>query len=142
MKGEIIVKRLKVIVAGLILSGLLGSGGSFAATASLATRTNSGGGVTVKVTPLDSKTNGDLRFQVVLDTHSVNLDAYDFKTIAVLRDDSAKSYSPTAVENKGSGHHREAVLSFPKPSPETKRVELLIKDVAGVKERTFQWELQ
>jgi hypothetical protein len=132
----------KIGLAGLVLSALIGGGAGFGTAASNATRTNSGGGVTVKVTPVDLKTKGDLRFQVVLDTHSVNLDAYDFKTIAVLRDDSAKSYSPTAVENKGSGHHREAVLSFPKPSPETKRVELLIKDVAGVKERTFQWELQ
>jgi hypothetical protein len=142
MEGEIIMRRIKMFLAGLLVSGLVGGGESLGAAASPKTRTHSGGGVTVKVTMLDSKTNGDLRFQVVLDTHSVNLDAYDFKTIAVLRDDNAKSYSPTAVENKGSGHHREAVLSFPKPSPETKRVELLIKDVAGVKERTFQWELQ
>ena len=131
-----------MFLAGLLLTGLAVGVESSGAAASPKTRTHSGGGVTVKVTALDSKTKGDFRFQVVLDTHSVNLDAYDFKTIAVLRDDSAKGYSPTAVENKGSGHHREAVLSFPKPSPETKRVELLIKDVAAVKERTFQWELQ
>ena len=131
-----------MFLAGLLVSGLVGGGESFGAAASPATRTHSGGGVTVKVTPLDAKTSGDLRFEVVLETHSVNLDGYDFKTIAVLRDDGAKSYGPTAVESKGGGHHREAVLAFPKPSPETRRVELLIKDVAGVKERTFQWDLQ
>ena len=39
--------------------------------------------------------------------HSVNLDAYDLKSIAVLRDDTGKAYASTSVENKGSGHHRE-----------------------------------
>jgi hypothetical protein len=112
------------------------------ANASQPTRTNSGGGVTVKVTPLESKASDTLHFRVVLDTHSVNLDAYDLKAIALLRDDSSKSYSPSAVESKGGGHHREAVLTFPKPPSEAKRIELLIKDLAGIKERTFQWELK
>jgi hypothetical protein len=45
------------------------------------------------------------------------------------------------VENKGGGHHRETFVSFPKLSPGTKRMELVIKDIAGVKERTFVWNL-
>jgi len=61
----------------------------------------------------------------------------DFKNIAVMRDDAGNSYVPVALENKGSGHHREAIVSFPKISPESKRIELVIKDIAGVKERTF-----
>lgn len=133
---------IKVFLAGLLLGGLVGGAESLAATASQPSRTNSGGGVTVKITPLESKTNDTLHFRVVLDTHSVNLDTYDLKTIAVLRDDSSKNYSPVGVENKGGGHHREAVLTFPKPPSEAKRIELLIKDLAGVKERTFQWELK
>ena len=93
------------------------------------------------MTFLNPKDADDLRFQVVLDTHSVNLDAYDLKTIAVLRDDTGKNHIPTSAESKGSGHHREAIVSFPKVSPETKRLEVIIKDVAGIKERTFVWNL-
>jgi hypothetical protein len=33
-------------------------------------------------------------------------------------------------------------LTFPKVSPEAKRLEIVIKDVAGVKERTFRWNLE
>jgi len=84
----------------------------------------------------------DPRFQVVLDTHSVALDSYDLKSITVLRDDVGKSYAPTEAENKGSGHHREVTLTFPKVSPDAKRVEIIIKDLAGVKERTFRWNLE
>jgi hypothetical protein len=115
---------------------------SFAVAASHTTRTDSGGGVTVKATLLDSKTTGELRFQVVLDTHSVNLDGYDLKKIAVLRDDAGKDHLSKTVESKGSGHHRQSTLVFAKMANRAKRVELVIKDVAGVKERIFRWELQ
>jgi hypothetical protein len=136
------VKPIKVFVAGLVLGGLLGGSEVFGAAATHATRTDSGGGVTVKVTFLDLKASGDLRFQVVLDTHSVNLDGYDLKAISVLRDNAGNTYSPTAVENKGSGHHRETTVSFAKVASGTKRVELVIKDVAGVKERIFRWDIE
>jgi hypothetical protein len=141
MKGETVVKSIKVFLAGLLLSGLLGSE-SLGAAASGTTRTDSGGGVTVKVTFLDPKASGDLRFQVVLDTHSVTLDSYDLKRITVLRDDTGNSYPPTSIENRGSGHHRQATVVFAKIVNSTKRVELLIKDVAGVKERIFRWDIE
>ena len=129
---------MTTIALGLVFM----SGETFGAAASSPTQTVAGGGVTAKVTFLNPKASDDPRFQVVLDTHSVDLDAYDLKSIAVLRDETGKTYIATDTDNKGSGHHREAVLSFPKPSPETKWIEFVIKDVAGVKERTFRWELQ
>lgn len=131
---------IKIGLAGMVLSALIGGGAGFGTAASNATRTNSGGGVTVKVTPVDLKASGDLRFEVVLDTHSVDLDAYDLKSLVILRDRAANVYHPTAVESKGSGHHRSATVIFAKPSNSTKHVELVIRGVAGVKERVFQWE--
>jgi hypothetical protein len=136
------MKAFTILLAGLVLSRLLENSESFGAPASDAAQTVSGGGVTAKVTYLNPKSNDEPRFQVVLDTHAVNLDAYDLKTITVLRDDSGKNYLATGAENKGGGHHREIVLTFPKPRPEVKRVELVIKDVAGVKERIVRWDLQ
>ena len=114
----------------------------FAAADSGMTKTVSEGGVTAKVTYLNPKSNDEPRFQVILDTHSVNLDAHDVKTVAVLRDDTGKTYIATVVESKGGGHHRETVVSFPKLSPGAKRVELVIKDLGGVKERSFAWNLE
>ena len=136
------MKVFTVFFAGILLSGLFFSCESFGAAASNMPQTNSGGGVTAKVTYLNPGTTDEPRFQVVLDTHSVNLDAYDLKSITVLRDAAGKTYVSTAVENKGSGHHREATLGFPKISSDVKRVELVIKDVAGVKERVFRWNVE
>ena len=69
-------------------------------------------------------------------------EGHDLKATIVLRDDAGNSYAPVALENKGSGHHRETIVSFAKILPETKRFELVIKDVAAVKERTFVWKLE
>lgn len=134
--------RTLILIGWLILSGLAGYGEMFGATESNGTQTVSGGGVTVKVTYLNQNNRDEPRFQVVLDTHSADLERYDLKTITSLRDDTGKTYLATGIENKGSGHHREATLTFPKVSPESKRLEVVVKEVAGVKERTFRWDRQ
>ena len=47
----------------------------------------------------------------------------------------------TAVEQaSGSGHHREAVIVFP-PLAQPGRVRIVVKNVGGVAERAFDWEL-
>lgn len=136
------MKALRLFLTGFFLAGLMGSGKSYAAGTTDATQTVSGGGVTVAVTYVNPRNNDGPRFQVALNTHSVGLDSYDFKTLALLRDDAGKTYSPTKVENQGGGHHRQVTLTFPKISSDAKRVEIVIKDVAGVKERTFRWNLE
>ncbi len=129
---------MKTLVVGLILGGFLEGAVSFDAAVPGVTQTVSGGGVTATVTYL-AQTDHESRFSVVLDTHAVNLDGYDLRTLSVLRDDTGLSMQPTGVENKGSGHHREIILTFPRPSVDRKWLELMLKDIAGVKERTFRW---
>ncbi|MBI2985357.1 MAG: hypothetical protein HYY45_01180 [Deltaproteobacteria bacterium] len=124
----------------LLVSLVMVSDGVDAAASGL-TRTHSGGGVTVKATYLNPHSPGDVRFQVTLDTHSVDLDEYDLKDLSLLRDETGKTYQSTRVDNKGSGHHRQITVIFPKVSPETRWLELVIKDIAGVKERSLRWDL-
>jgi hypothetical protein len=137
------MKKLRPILAlsglGLLLFTLLLMAQSLTAEPAL-TRTQSGGGVTVKVTYLNPQGTEDARFEISLDTHSVDLDSYDLRALSSLRDDAGKTYQPSNVENKGSGHHRQVVLVFPKPAPGSSRIELVIKDIAGVKERSFVWD--
>ncbi len=101
-----------------------------------------GSGVTVDVTFLKDRGDGPA-FKVVLDTHSVNLDGYRFEEIVRLRDGKGGELAPTAVENpQGSGHHRSATVRFAWPEPRPKSLELVVKGVAGVPERAFQWALE
>jgi hypothetical protein len=137
--------KVATLALGLMINivsiGVMGVHRSLGADATGVTRTNSGGGVTVNVTYPHSQGVDETRFEVVLDTHSVNLDGYDLKTQTLLRDGSGKTYEPIRVENKGSGHHRVIAIVFPKVSPPAKRLELIIKDIAGIKERSFLWDL-
>lgn len=82
-------------------------------------------------------------FLVMLDTHSVNLDAYTFAEIVRLRDGQGGELAPTAVEgDEGGGHHRRATIHFALPEPKPKTLELVVKGVADVPERVFRWTLE
>ena len=133
------MKAFLTLAAALAIGVLFAGVETFGAAAPGTSRSVAGGGVTVKVTYLE-QTHHESRFSVVLDTHSVNLDVYDLKSLSLMRDDTGLAMQPTGAENKGSGHHREIILTFPRPSMDRKWLELVIKDIAGVKTRTFRWD--
>jgi hypothetical protein len=87
-------------------------------------------------------------FEMALDTHVVDLDGYDLTRLAVLRTDQGLEVAPSGWDAPKGGHHRSGTLSFPpvigdRPviSPGTGAIELIVRDVAGVPERTFRWTL-
>lgn len=100
-----------------------------------------GGGVAVILSRLSSE--GDtLRFRIEMTTHMRDLDVYRFEEIARLRDATGKEPPPLAVERvMGGGHHRSAVLRFPTLGREVSAVEVVVRDVAGIPERVFRWDL-
>jgi hypothetical protein len=117
---------------------------SFAAAPSDAqelTKTDRQGSVTVAVTLSAPPVVGTpVNATVVLDTHSVALDGVAFESAVVLRGPDGVEVVPMAVQQaKGSGHHREAILSFP-PVSQAGTVQILVKAVGGVPERVFGWE--
>lgn len=101
------------------------------------------GGVTAAVTYLNP---GEVSpaFEIKLDTHSVDLDQYKWEGIVSLRDETGKEYGTPLIESpEGSGHHRSGILRFKDADiTKTKTIELVIKDVAGIKERIFKFELR
>lgn len=107
-------------------------------------RSSSGGAVTIEATWLQAREDA-LVFDVTMDTHSANLDAYDLSQLSLLRDDEGKEYRPTSWVSASGGHHRTGILTFPTPDSLSQRkasyMELVIKDVAGVEERILTWEL-
>ena len=99
-------------------------------------------GVTAKVT-YNNPGNASPVFNVVLDTHSVELDRYRFEDIVALRDQTGGEHAAGLVSSKGSGHHREATVEFKGADlTGSDYVELVIKDVAGVPERVFRFDLK
>ncbi len=94
--------------------------------------------VTVTITPVDiSSQSKKWKFDIVMDTHSVELDQ-DMTKIAVLIDDQGKEYKPLGWNGPVGGHHREGVLMFNQIMPIPKSLELKISGIGGVV-RSFAW---
>jgi hypothetical protein len=79
---------------------------------------------------------------VSMNTHSVDLSA-DLTVVSTLMDAQGKEYRPVSWEGDGpGGHHRSGVLEFPALEGTAKSVTLVIRDIAKVPERVFQWDLE
>lgn len=106
------------------------------------TQSNDEKAVTVEVTPLNLPQGGStMDFEVVFDTHSVDL-GFDPVAISLLRDDAGREYPATEWQGDGpGGHHRSGTLRFKVPDEVSDSVEVVIRNVAGVPERVFRWNL-
>ena len=106
------------------------------------TKTDEQANVTVTVIPSDlSVDSKEWKFDVVMDTHSVELDQ-DMTKIAILIDEQGKEYKAINWEGPSGGHHREGVLVFEAINPMPSHLELKIKNIGGVPERSFKWDLE
>ncbi|MBW2149138.1 MAG: hypothetical protein JRG73_11815 [Deltaproteobacteria bacterium] len=118
-------------------------------------RSHNGGMVDMDVVfmnPLQQNpgTSSDLIFEIRMNTHSVNLDSFKLEELALLSNDVGDQARPVKLDNPaGGGHHRSGILRFPAQTLDGKNlirggvnsIELVIRDVAGVPERIFRWEL-
>lgn len=107
------------------------------------TKTDDQPPVTIKITPVElGKGTETWKFQIVFDTHSGSLDD-DLLAAVSLVDDKGNIYQKISWEGPGpGGHHREGTLAFNPIQPPPKYVELKIKDVGGVLERSFRWNIE
>lgn len=104
-------------------------------------KTDDQSAVTVIVTPIDiSPESKEWKFDVVMDTHSVELDQDMIKSTALV-DDQGKEFKPLIWEGPVGGHHREGVLVFNQITPIPKSVELKISGIGDVV-RSFVWQLK
>lgn len=106
----------------------------------LETKSDEQGPVTVKVTP--RLADKEWRFDVVLDTHSGDLDQ-DLLAVVDLADDRGVVYKPASWEGPGpGGHHRSGMLIFNTINSNSSFIVIYIKNIGGISERSFRWELK
>lgn len=81
--------------------------------------------------------------RVVMDTHSVDLDGFDLKTLARVRLDGGTWTAPSSWDAPKGGHHREGTLTFgslDRRAVDTAAlIELEVRDVAAPS-RILRWE--
>jgi hypothetical protein len=149
----LVFNTLVVLAAALILTGCSSTAkapvpqGNPAAAASsddeitdAPVQSSSGGLVTLEAKLLGHE-GESLVFEIVMDTHSVALDGYDLKELAVLRDNKGGDFSPVEWISAPGGHHRKGKLAFSHPDRTAETFELVIRDVAGVSERVLKWQV-
>lgn len=106
----------------------------------LTTQTSTEGAVTVKATPKTLASGSEAIFEVVFDTHSVEL-SYDLMQIASMTDDIGNTYQPVSWTGGRGGHHLEGVITFPMIANSTSKVTMTIPDIDN-KDRIFEWNLK
>jgi hypothetical protein len=147
-------RRAALIAVALAALGVLSAacsaspqpaGSGSPAAGAAATQTSEAGQVTIAVT-WEGPGAGPV-FDVVMDTHVVDLDGVDLRQLAVLRTADGREVRPAIWDAPKGGHHRRGTLTFPATAPDGSQVldsgprdlELIVRDVAGVPERSFRW---
>ena len=97
--------------------------------------------VTVDVRPVQLSPGQPARFEVQMNTHSVDL-RYDMVASGILKDDQGNEYRATIWDGSGpGGHHRRGILAFPSLEGKPRSVTLVIKNISNA-DRTFKWNLE
>ena len=73
-----------------------------------------------------------------MNTRSVELDG-DLIAIAALRTTAGEDLAPVKWDGPTGGHHVSGVLSFPRPASLNRSLALILRGIADVPERVFEW---
>lgn len=123
------------------------SGSSTAVAESGNVQASDGGGVQVQVTfdPQSVGQSQTISFLVTMNTHSVELSAYDLTKLSRVILDQGATLGEVAWQPKGegSGHHLEGTLTVQDPTGlarTARKVALEIKGLPGPEVRLFEWK--
>ena len=106
-------------------------------------RSNRENRVRVDVKPVQLAPGQPARFEVRMNTHSETL-GEDIVAVSTLKDNEGREYHATAWRGSApGGHHREGVLEFQDlVGDNTASITLIIKGIANVPERIFEWPVE
>ena len=105
-------------------------------------RSNRENRVRVDVKPVQLAPGHPARFEVRMNTHSEAL-GEDMVAVSTLKDNEGREYHATAWQGSApGGHHRKGVLEFPDLGENTASITLIIKGIANVPERIFEWPIE
>ena len=106
------------------------------------TKSNKENRVRVDVRPVQLFPGKPAKFEIRMNTHSGDL-SQDLIAVCTLKDSNGREYRP--INWNGSppgGHHRSGVLEFSELDEGTESITLVIREVADVPERVFNWSIE
>jgi len=106
------------------------------------TKSNKQNRVRVDVRPVQLLPGKPAKFEIRMNTHSGDL-SRDLVAACTLKDDSGREYRPTSWDGSPpGGHHRSGVLEFSELGEGAESITLVIREVANVPERVFNWSIE
>jgi len=146
MKSDYIVYGILAIVFGLVIYTVytimsddakapvapISQASGFAIVTSGDTET---GNVQIDLTPVGYK-NGQLKVDITVNTHSVELSQYGLAKITILEYDGKKIFPVSAPELRG--HHTSGTMVFD-VGENIKKFKIIISGIPNVQERIFEW---
>lgn len=99
--------------------------------------------VVVYLNPLGKRNDNQQSFEIILDTHSDDLSRYKLVELSTLKIEGGSEIKASAWEKPGGGgHHVSGTIIFDVPTfSSANYIELVVKNVGGVEERVFRWDL-
>ena len=98
--------------------------------------------VRVDVLPVELTKGKPVKFDIKMNSHSVNLTS-DIVTGSVLKDDTGIVYKALNWDGMpAGGHHRSGTLEFPVLEGNPKSITLIIQGVSDIPERVYKWTLE
>jgi hypothetical protein len=98
--------------------------------------------VRVDVRPVQLLPGEPAKFEIRMNTHSGDL-SQDLVAVCTLKDNSGREYRPTSWDGSPpGGHHRSGVLEFAELGEGAESITLVIREVANVSERVFNWSVE
>jgi hypothetical protein len=105
-------------------------------------QSNNQDSVRVDVRPVQLLPGRPAKFEIRMNTHSGDL-SQDLVAVCSLKDSSGREYRPTSWDGSPpGGHHRSGVLEFPELGDAARSITLVIREVANVPERVFNWSIE
>jgi hypothetical protein len=106
------------------------------------TKSNKQNSVRVDVRPVQLLPGKPAKFEIRMNTHSEDL-SQDLVAACTLKDNSGREYNPTSWDGSPpGGHHRSGVLEFSELGEGAESITLVIREVANVPERIFNWSIE
>ena len=147
MKSDYIVYGILAIVFGIVIYTIYSlTAGSAAipeetknlntAFATVTSGNTETGSVQIDLTPVGYQ-NGQLKVDIAVNTHSVELSQYGLAKITILEYDG-KRINPISVPSL-SGHHSSGTLIF-NVDKDIKAFKITISGIPGIQERVFEWK--
>ena len=106
------------------------------------TKSNKENRVRVDVRPVQLIAGKPAKFEIRMNTHSGDL-SQNLVAVCTLKDSKGREYQPINWDGSPpGGHHRSGVLEFSELAEGAETITLVIREVANVPERVFNWTVE